>query len=220
MNIRVRYFAYFREQLGRSSERLDVPEACTVRELWLRCTEGHEKLQQMWGSLLLAVNGDYAEQGTVLQDGDEVTFLPPVSGGSARCRLVEESIDVRALEAEVAAARHGAVVTFVGVVRETSDSGKLVRYLEYEAYDDLALREMEAIVRQIEEQWPGCSVAIEHRVGRLEIGESSVAIAVASAHRAAAFEACRAAIDRLKETVPIWKKEVFLDGEAWVGVGA
>ncbi len=220
MDIRVRYFAYFREQLGRSGDRLNMPDGCTVRDVWLRCTEGHERLPLLWGSLLVAVNGDYADRDAVLREGDEVTFLPPVSGGSARCRLVRVPIDVRALEAEVVAARHGAVVTFVGVVRERSDSGKPVCYLEYEAYDDLAVREMEAIARRIEEQWPGCSVAMEHRIGRLEIGESSVAIAVASAHRAAAFEACRWAIDRVKETVPIWKKEVFLDGEAWVGVGA
>jgi molybdopterin synthase catalytic subunit len=220
MEVRVRYFAYFRERLGRSSDRLDVPDGCTVRDLWLRCTEGHEKLPPMLSSLLVAVNGDYADRETVLRAGDEVTFLPPVSGGADRCRLVRDPIDICALEAEVAAPRHGAVVTFVGVVREMSDSGRPVRYLEYEAYDELALREMEAIVRRIEAQWPDCSVAIVHRVGRLEIGETSVAIAVATPHRAVAFEACRLAIDRLKETVPIWKKEVFLDGEAWVGMGA
>ena len=220
MDVRVRYFAYFRERLGRSSDRLDVPEGYTVRDLWLRCTEGHEKLPLMLSALLVAVNGDYADRETVLRAGDEVMFLPPVSGGADRCRLVRDPIDMRTLEAEVAAARHGAVVTFAGVVREMSDSGRPVRYLEYEAYDELALREMETIVRRIEEQWPDCSVAIVHRVGRLEIGEASVAIAVASPHRAAAFAACRLAIDRLKESVPIWKKEVFLDGEAWVGIGA
>jgi MoaE-MoaD fusion protein len=220
MNVSVRYFAYFREQLGRSQEQLDLPEGCTVHTLWLRCTEGNEKLSLMRSSLLVAVNGDYAERETVLREGDEVTFLPPVSGGAPRCRLVRERIDVGVLEAQVAAASHGAVVTFVGVVRDRSDSGKLVRYLEYEAYDEMALRQMDAIARQIEEQWPGSSVAIEHRVGRLEIGEASVAIAVATTHRAGAFEACRLAIDRLKETVPIWKKEVFQDGEAWVGLGA
>jgi molybdopterin converting factor subunit 1 len=220
MNIRARYFAYFREQLGRSQDRFDMPEGCTARELWLRCAEGHDTLIAAWDSVLVAVNGEYAGHETVLHEGDEVTFLPPVSGGSDRCRLVCDRIDVRALEAEVVDARHGAVVTFVGVVRETSDSGKLVRYLEYEAYDEMALHEMEAIARQVEERWPGSRIAIEHRIGRLEIGEASVAIAVATAHRAAAFEACRFTIDRLKQTVPIWKKEVFLDGEAWVGVGA
>ena len=173
MNIRVRYFAYFREQLGRSHDQLDVPDECTAHELWLRCTEGHERLPGMWGSVLVAVNGEFAGRDTVLRAGDEVTFLPPVSGGSARCRLVREWINTRALEAEVTAARHGAVVTFVGVVRELSDSGKLVRCLEYEAYDEMALAKTEAIARQVEERWPGSAIAIEHRVGR--DGEAVVA---------------------------------------------
>jgi len=120
-----------RERLGRSSDRLDVPEGYTVRDLWLRCTEGHEKLPLMLSALLVAVNGDYADRETVLRAGDEVMFLPPVSGGADRCRLVRDPIDMRTLEAEVAAARHGAVVTFAGVVREMSDSGRPVRYLEY-----------------------------------------------------------------------------------------
>ncbi|MDB5075767.1 MAG: molybdenum cofactor biosynthesis protein [Chloroflexi bacterium] len=220
MRIQVRYFAYFREQLGRSHDEVDLPDGSDVADLWQRCVGDHPRLPQLWGSTAVAINGEYAGREAPLHDGDEVAFLPPVSGGAPRCRLVDRRIDVAALEAEVGAARHGAIALFIGVVRETSPTGKPVQYLEYEAFDRMAVSEMDAIALQIDERWPGCSVAIEHRVGRLEIGEASVAIAVATPHRGAAFEACRFAIDRLKETVPIWKKEIFADGSQWVGMGA
>jgi molybdopterin synthase catalytic subunit len=155
-----------------------------------------------------------------MHDGDEVAFLPPMSGGAPRCRLVDRAIDLPALEAEVSAARHGAIVTFVGIVRETSPSGRLVRHLEYEAFDEMATREMERVASEIDARWPDCSLVMEHRTGCLAIGEASVAILVAAPHRAAAFDACRYAIDRIKEIVPIWKKEVFDDGSQWVGIQA
>ncbi len=220
MHIRVRYFAYYREQLGRSAEEVDLPEGSDVAALWQQCVGDHPRLLGLWDSTAVAINGEYASRHAMLHDGDEVGFLPPVSGGAPRCRLVEGPIDVDALQAEVGAARHGAIALFLGVVRENSPTGKLVRYLEYEAYEGMAEREMEAIAVELEKRWPGCTVAIVHRTGRLAIGEASVAIAVATPHRAAAFEACRYAIDRLKETVPIWKKEVFADGTQWVGMGA
>jgi molybdopterin converting factor subunit 1 len=220
MRVRVRYFAYFRERLGRSHDQLDVPEGCGVQALWQQCTGDDERLAALWPVALVAINGEYAGHEAVLSEGDEVAFLPPISGGAAHCRLTDQPLDVAAVEAAVGASRHGAVVSFVGVVRERSDGGAAVRYLEYEAFDQMALREMEALAGVTEERWPGCSLAIEHRVGRLGIGEASVVIAVAAPHRAEAFEACRFAIDRLKETVPIWKKEVFADGSQWVGMGA
>jgi molybdopterin converting factor subunit 1 len=220
MKIHVRYFAYFREQLGRATDEVELDAGGDAHALWLRCTAAHPRMADMWSSTVVAINGSYAGRDAALHDGDEVAFLPPVSGGSQRCRLVDHAIDVGALEAEVAGARYGAIVTFIGVVRETSPTGRPVTRLEYEAFDDMAVREMERIAEQMDERWPGCSVAIEHRVGRMEIGEASVAIVVATPHRAAAFEACRFAIDRLKETVPIWKKEFFEDGSAWIGVGA
>ena len=220
MHIRVRYFAFYREQLGRSTAELDLPEGADVAALWRACVGDHPRLVRLWDATAVAINGEYAGRDAALHDGDEVAFLPPVSGGSPRCSLVEGPIDVAALEAQVGASRHGAVVVFLGVVRETSPTGKLVRYLEYEAYAGMAETEMEAIAVEMDACWDGCSVAMVHRVGRLEIGEASVAIAVGTPHRAAAFEACRFAIDRLKQTVPIWKKEVFTDGSQWVGVGA
>ncbi len=220
VHIRVRYFAYFREQLGRGSEEVDLPEGSDVAALWQQCVAGHPSLPRLWEATAVAINGEYAGRDAALHDGDEVAFLPPVSGGAPRCRLVEEPIDAAALQAEVGADRHGAIALFLGVVRENSPTGKLVLHLDYEAYEGMAEREMEAIADEMERRWPGCSVAMVHRVGRLAIGEASVAIAVATPHRAAAFEACRFAIDRLKETVPIWKKEVFTDGTQWVGMGA
>lgn len=220
MRIHVRYFAYYREQLGRGDEWVDLPEGADVATLWRRCTAEHPRLTGLWDATAVAINGAYAGRDAALRDGDEVAFLPPVSGGARRCRLTDEPIDVGALEREVHAPRYGAVVVFSGIVRETSPAGKTVQYLEYEAYAGMAEAEMERIAEELERRWAGCTVAVVHRVGRLEIGEASVAIAVATPHRAAAFEACRYAIDRLKETVPIWKKEVFADGSQWVGMGA
>ncbi|HVA92581.1 MAG TPA: MoaD family protein [Chloroflexota bacterium] len=220
MRIHVRYFAYYREQLGRRSEEVELPEGSDVAALWQRCVGDHPTLPGLWESTAVAINGEYAGRVAVLHDGDEVAFLPPVSGGAPRCRLVEGPIDLAALQAEVAADRHGAIALFLGVVRENSPTGKSVLHLEYEAFEGMAEREMEAIASDMDQRWPGCSVAMVHRVGRLAIGEASVAIAVATPHRGAAFEACRHAIDRLKETVPIWKKEVFADGTEWVGMGA
>ena len=220
MRVRVRYFAYYREQLGRSAEDVEMPEGSDVATLWRRCVGEHPRLPGLWESTAVAINGTYAGRDSTLHEGDEVAFLPPVSGGVARCRLVEGPINVGALQMEVGAARHGAIALFLGVVRETSPTGKQAEYLEYEAYAGMAERQMEVIAAELDLRWPGCTVAIEHRTGRLAIGEASVAIAVGTPHRAAAFEACRYAIDRLKEMVPIWKKEVFTDGSQWVGMGA
>lgn len=220
MRIHVRYFAYYREQLGRGEQWVELPDGADVAALWRVCTADNPRLAALWDATAVAVNGAYAGRDAALGDGDEVAFLPPVSGGTARCRLTEDAIDVGAVEQEVRAPSHGAVVVFSGIVRETSPTGRPVRYLEYEAYAGMAEAEMERIASELEQRWAGCTVVMVHRLGRLQIGDASVAIAVATPHRVAAFEACRYAIDRLKETVPIWKKEVFLDGSQWVGMGA
>jgi molybdopterin synthase catalytic subunit len=133
-------------------------------------------------------------------------------------KITTEPIDVDALYRAVLRDRDGAVVTFHGVVREYSDSGRAVRYLEYEAYPEMAEAQMRAIGAEIKRRWDIDDVAMVHRIGRLEIGEASVVIAVAAPHRGEAFDACEYAIDTLKATVPIWKKEVFADGEVWVGL--
>jgi len=164
----------------------------------------------------IALNAEYASWETPLQEGDEVAFLPPVSGGKTPpLALLREPIEVGQVVASVAAPDCGAVVVFLGTVRNHSQ-GRRVRALEYEAYPEMALREMERIRQEIRQRWGLERVAIVHRLGHLEVGEVSVVIAVAAPHRAEAFEACRYAIERLKESVPIWKKEMGEEGEVWV----
>ncbi len=151
----------------------------------------------------------------MLRDGDEVAFLPPVSGGEGTCTLSEVPLDVASVVAKVEGPAMGGIVTFVGAVRDEA-RGRSIRHLEYEAYPPMAEREMEKIADEAARRWPGSRVAIAHRAGHLEVGELAVVVAAAAPHRAEAFAACRFAIDTLKETVPIWKKEVATDGEYWV----
>lgn len=187
-------------------------------------------------TLALAVNREYVDGDHVLADGDELALIPPVSGGTGAeggtasgpaagaaegpggplFEVVSTPLSADAVAARVVAPEIGAVVTFVGTVREWT-YGRRTVHLEYEAYPEMAVKEMERIAREIRERWPGARVAIAHRVGRLAIGEASVVIAVGTPHRADAFAACRHAIERLKQIVPIWKKEVWEDGEEWVG---
>ncbi len=152
---------------------------------------------------------------TALADGDEVAFLPPVAGGAGRCVLSEAPLDPAAVVARVSGPNAGGLVTFSGAVRDHA-RGQRIRHLEYEAYPGMAEREMEKVCDEAEKRWPGVRVAIAHRVGRLEIGDLAVVVAVAAPHRAEAFEAARFAIDTLKETVPIWKKEFAESGDYWV----
>jgi molybdopterin synthase catalytic subunit len=172
--------------------------------------------------MAVSVNLEVARDGHELRDGDEVAFLPPVAGGSgdgARrtplCSLSDEALDEAEVVARVSGPDTGGIVSFVGTVRRHA-RGREIKYLEYEAYAGMAEREMEKIVSAAATRWPGTRVAIAHRVGHLEIGDAAVVIAAASPHRGEAFEACRFAIDSLKESVPIWKKEVATDGEYWV----
>jgi molybdopterin synthase catalytic subunit len=154
----------------------------------------------------------------VLREGDEVALLPPVAGGSGgpqQCTISDSALDESEVARRVMGDDAGGLVTFVGAVRDHS-RGHSIKFLEYEAYPEMAEREMQKIADEAAERWPGTRVAIAHRIGHLEIGDAAVVIAAASPHRAAAFEACRFAIDTLKQTVPIWKKEVATDGEYWV----
>lgn len=216
MRVTVRYFAVVRELLGRDSEEQELPEGTTVGQLLEQLIARQPVLDRLRRSLLVMVNRRYARPDQLLRDGDEVALIPPVSGGSQRFRVGPEPLDARAVERLVAHPGAGAIVTFVGTVRDQA-RGKRVQYLEYEAYTEAAEEAFAQIADEIAQRWPVLGVAIHHRTGRVEIGEASVVIAVSSAHRAEAFEACRYAIERLKQVAPIWKKEVYEDGEVWIG---
>jgi len=205
----VRLFAGLRERAGWSSREV---EAATVADVWPALGLGDEP-----EGLLYAVNREYADRGRELQEGDEVALIPPVSGGGFR--VTEEPLSLDAVVAEVADERAGGIATFTGTVRRQS-RGREVTHLEYEAYAEMAEDVMGQIAADLLARHDLCAVAIHHRVGRVELGEASVVIAVSAPHRQAALAACREAIDTLKETVPLWKKEVYEGGEEWVGRGS
>jgi MoaE-MoaD fusion protein len=212
VRVRVRLFAGLRERGGVAERELELPDDARVADVWGELGLGDEP-----AGLLYAVNRSYVERDRPLGDGDEVALIPPVSGGAFR--LTQEAIDVDAVIAEVADERAGAVATFLGTTRSDS-RGRTVLYLEYEAYAGMAEQVMEEIAEKLKAKYELCEVAITHRVGRVGIGETSVAIAVSAAHRHAALAACQEAIDTLKETVPLWKKEVYEGGEEWIGRGS
>jgi molybdopterin synthase catalytic subunit len=209
VTVTVRLFAGLRERAGWSKRELEV---ASVDDVWPALGLGDEP-----EGLLYAVNRRYADRGQELRDGDEVALIPPVSGGAFR--VTEEPLSLEAAAGEAADERAGAVATFTGTVRRQS-RGREVTRLEYEAYVEMAEDVMAEIARDLEARYDLCSVAIHHRVGRLEVGEASVVIAVSAPHRQDALAACKDAIDRLKETVPLWKKEVYEGGEEWIGRGS
>jgi molybdopterin converting factor subunit 1 len=217
VEVEVRYFAMIREVVGRSAERRQVPDDMTVGGLFDSLIAEFPRLERIKPVTMLMVNRAYVEPDSLLRDGDEVAFIPPVSGGEyARFRVQSEPLDPRETERLVANPGAGAIVTFCGVVRDNA-RGRAVTHLEYEAYAPAAEQMLAQIGEEIRERWELDQVAIVHRVGSLPVGETSVIISVASAHRDAAFEACRYAIERIKEIVPIWKKEYYADGAVWVG---
>jgi MoaE-MoaD fusion protein len=200
---------------------IDVPDGSTVRDLIEICEVLAPGNAIPWASIAVAVNQDYVRELHPLREGDEVALLPPVSGGAATSsppeplvRLVRERINPGQLIPPLERPADGAVVVFDGIVRNHS-RGRTTRFLEYEAYEPMALRQMESLANEALARFPIRNVALLHRLGRIEIGEASVLIAVFAAHRAAAFDACRWLIDTLKQTVPIWKKEFFEDGAIW-----
>jgi MoaE-MoaD fusion protein len=212
MEVVVRLFAGLRERAGEGERRLELPEGSRVADVWAPLELGEEP-----AGLLYAVNREYAPAETPLADGDEVALIPPVSGGSFR--LSEEQIDPAAVIREVSDPRAGGIATFVGTTRVES-RGRTVHYLDYEAYGGMAEQVMARIADELKTKHELCEVAIAHRTGRVDIGEPSVVIAVSAPHRAAALAACKEAIDTLKETVPLWKKEVYEGGEEWIGRGS
>jgi molybdopterin synthase catalytic subunit len=220
MKVAVRLFARYREAAGRDHVELELPEGGTVESAWEAVARRFPVLQPYRPFTLFALGTDYVSSTHPLRAGDEICLFPPVSGG-APTDLVEVTAALLSEERVMAAVGDpgaGGLVLFSGVVREQT-GGRHVKFLEYEAHAPMAAAKMREIASAVRARWPGVrGVALLHRIGRLEIGESSVMIAVSSPHRGEAFDACRFAIDTLKETVPVWKKEYFEDGEVWVGL--
>lgn len=215
MRVRVLVFGVLKEVFPESSAALELPEGALVRDLLDRYRESSHGQDALWSSLAVAVNREYVSVDHALHEGDEIALLPPVSGGAGcKVALTRSPIDAAWLVGGLKRGEDGAVVIFDGIVRNNS-RGRGTLYLEYEAYEDMALEQMRALTAKAAEDFAIRDIVLVHRLGRLEIGETSVLIAVASAHRAAAFEACRWLIDTLKKTVPIWKKEHFADGVVW-----
>jgi len=212
MRVTVRLFAGLREHAGTAQRDVDLGDGARVEDVWLALELGDEP-----AGLVFAVNRAYVERSQALAEGDEVALIPPVSGGAFR--LTEHPIDLAAVVAEVEDDHAGAIATFVGTVRAQSRGRQVVR-LEYEAYEGMAENVMADLAEQLNERYDLCAIAITHRVGVCEIGDASVAIAVSAPHRQDALAACKDAIDTLKETVPLWKKEVYEGGEEWIGQGS
>jgi molybdopterin synthase catalytic subunit len=207
--VTVRLFAGLREQAGWSSREEDAER---VADIWGKLGLGDEP-----AGLLYAVNKEYAEKDAELSDGDVVALIPPVSGGAFV--LTEEPVSLDAVVREVASEEAGAIATFSGTARRHS-RGRVVSYLDYEGYEGMAEEMMEKLAAGLKERYDVQDIAIHHRVGRVELGEPSVVIAVSAAHRADALAACKDAIDILKVDVPLWKKEVYEGGEEWIGRGS
>ncbi len=230
MQIKVLLFGQLREVVGASEEEVDLSEGACSADLLAHYQQRFPQIERLCPSIAMAVNQEYVSSSAPLQSGDEVALLPPVSGGADEppvesvdpVEIVELSrapIDTAKLKQAVQAPRDGAVLTFDGIVRDdsrNSSRGQETLYLDYEAYEPMALEKMRHIVAALRAEFPVDGIVMVHRLGRLEIGDTSVFIAVSSPHRGAAFDACRKAIDTLKQSVPIWKKEYFSDGETWV----
>jgi molybdopterin synthase catalytic subunit/molybdopterin converting factor small subunit len=232
MQVRVLFFGMLKDFAGRESDLLSMPDDCTLADVLSHYQALIPQLQGLAASIAMSINQEYAGADAKLKPGDEIALLPPVSGGSGeddglaaaaassaagaqgRAAIVREKINPQPILDRMKRPQDGAAVVFEGVVRNHT-RGRPTLYLDYEAYEEMALKRMEALARQALTQFEVRDVAVVHRLGRLEIGETSVLILVASGHRAAAFEACRWLIDTLKRTVPIWKKEYFADGAVW-----
>ena len=218
LTVTVLYFGILKELAGCARETVTVSSGTTVGDLLASFGNRTPKLQPYLKSIAVSVNQEFAPAATVLHAGDEVGLLPPVSGGSdapePTIRIVHERIVPHDIVPALEKPEDGAIVIFDGIVRNHS-RGRRTLYLIYEAYEEMALKQLRALALDALQRFPVRHAAIVHRLGRIEIGESSVLIAVYSGHRAAAFEACRFLIDTLKKTVPIWKKEYFEDGAVW-----
>ena len=212
MRVVVRLFAGLRERAGTDRRELDLDDGASVEDVWPALDLGDEPT-----GLLYAVNRTYADRGQALGEGDEVALIPPVSGGAFR--LTHGPVNLTAVVVEVVDEQAGAIATFLGTVRARSRDRDVIA-LEYEAYEEMAEDVMAAIANDLQGHYELCKVAMSHRLGRVEVGETSVAIAVSAAHRQDALAACADAIEALKSQVPLWKKEFYVGGEEWIGRGS
>jgi len=226
MQVRVLFFGVLKDLVGQAEDSLSLPERAILRDVLSYYEERIPELKALSSSIAMSINQQYAPPESKLEPQDEVALLPPVSGGSQDAtldrtvgrtpwvKITRERIDTPALLEKMKCPADGAVVVFEGIVRDNS-RGRRTLFLDYEAYEEMALKQMQSLVEQALSKFPVREALIVHRLGRLAIGEASVVIVVASAHRAAAFDAGRYLIDTLKRTVPIWKKEHFADGAVW-----
>lgn len=219
MSCKIRFFAGVAEATGHRDYTLELPEGATIADLLDKLQSEFPQAADLLAKSFFSINQEYVDASAVVSNGDEIAVIPPVSGGSGadpRFEITTEPLSADVIIKKVSNPYAGAILTFVGTVREFTQVQRTV-HLEYEAYPEMAIKKMVEIAREIEEKWPGTQVAMTHRIGKLEIEEASVIIAVATPHRAASFEAGRYAIERLKQIVPIWKKEVWEDGSEWKG---
>jgi MoaE-MoaD fusion protein len=216
MRVRVLFFGVLKEIVGRAEETVEVDPGCTLASLFAMYSGRHETLRDKRPSILFARNREFATPDAILAENDEVAFLPPVSGGSGHVfSITREPIDSQQLARSLQRPEDGAVVVFEGVVRNNT-KGRATEYLEYDCYEEMAVAQMARIGGEIAAQFEIGRIGIVHRLGRMEIGEASVAVVATAPHRRPAFEAALEGINRLKKEVPIWKKEFFADGAVWV----
>ncbi|HWR15619.1 MAG TPA: molybdenum cofactor biosynthesis protein MoaE [Terriglobales bacterium] len=218
MQVKVLFFGSLRDAMGKSSETMTLPEGAAISDLLKSVTRDKPAVSALIPSLAISVNQEYATRDVQLRDRDEVALLPPVSGGAVTagesCEIVRDRIDTASVVAPLKRDEDGAVVVFEGIVRNNT-RGRKTSYLEYHAYEQMAIKQMDQLVSDARQKFGIDQARIVHRLGELQIGDISVLIVVTSAHRGAAFDASRFLIDNLKRTVPIWKKEFFEDGVVW-----
>ena len=219
MQVRLLFFASLKDIVGARQLQLEVPAGATVSDVLTRLESSYPRLKDYRPVVLTAINEEYVDQRAHVNDGDELALFPPVSGGEGASasiyQITRDPIDPQKVARGMLRGEDGAVCIFEGVVRNNS-KGKRTLHLVYEGYESMALKKLEEIGLFVRQAWDIDGIAMIHRLGHLDIGETSVAVIVTSAHRRAAFDACHYAIDKLKKVVPIWKKEFFEDGEIWI----